>query len=553
MYRSNKFQICSIVMCFFTIVLSAQNDSLVDHLKNQIKEAKTDSLSVQYKLELAREVRKYNIDTSRIIVRDVLKTIEDKKLSSFYFQQKKAKAYTNIGLYDTYQAQYENALSNYLKALDISEQIQDSSRISSVYHNLGTFYRKQKEYEKSKMYLKKAIRIRQQLGNMKSLALSNNILGITYYYNRENDSALYYYLKAKELYLTKEDKIRVGESIAAVYFTQGDYSNAIPIYKESIGLHSKFNNHIGISIAKSNLARVYSELGKPEKALKNIDEAIALMVPLKNDSRLLDFYKLRSYINEQAGYNMEALKDYKIFKSYSDSVNNVQKAKRVTALELNHKFEKQKLTDSIQFVERQKIEKAQVLQEASTKFWKVTSIITGIFGLIIAFAIIILRRRKEQVKFGELKNEMLHNEIKYKQKDISDFALNISRNQKLRGQLLVHIKKLKKINAVKNDVNFKALEKTVSDRAIIDNNNISFQNKVDIINTAFYEKLQNEFPALSKTEVKLCSLIRLNIDNNEIAILQNVAIESVYTSRFRIRKKLNLSSDDDLNAFLNKF
>ena len=88
-------------------------------------------------------------------------------------------------------------------------------------------------------------------------------------------------------------------------------------------------------------------------------------------------------------------------------------------------------------------------------------------------------------------------------------------------------KKIKKSDALKNNTSFKALEKAVLERESVERNMIELQNKEDVLNTAFYNKLHKEFPTLTKTEAKLCSFSRLDIDNNEIATLQNVALESV--------------------------
>ncbi|MDX1471850.1 MAG: hypothetical protein R3213_10165, partial [Flavobacteriaceae bacterium] len=74
--------------------------------------------------------------------------------------------------------------------------------------------------------------------------------------------------------------------------------------------------------------------------------------------------------------------------------------------------------------------------------------------------------------------------------------------------------------------------------------------RLDELSHSFYKRLKQRFPKLSKTEERLCSLIRLRIDSKEIATLQNITLSSLNTSRYRLRKKLNLNGDQDLDDFI---
>ena len=77
--------------------------------------------------------------------------------------------------------------------------------------------------------------------------------------------------------------------------------------------------------------------------------------------------------------------------------------------------------------------------------------------------------------------------------------------------------------------------------------------KLDALSSSFYDKLNTQFEGLTKTEIRLCSLIKLELDSKQIASLQNINPSSVKKSRNRLRKKLNLSPGQDLDAFLRTF
>jgi DNA-binding CsgD family transcriptional regulator len=55
---------------------------------------------------------------------------------------------------------------------------------------------------------------------------------------------------------------------------------------------------------------------------------------------------------------------------------------------------------------------------------------------------------------------------------------------------------------------------------------------------------------LSPTELRLCTLIKLNLNIKETASVLNIEPTSVKTARHRLRKKLKLDQGQDLAAFI---
>ncbi|NQX97326.1 MAG: hypothetical protein HRT73_05520, partial [Flavobacteriales bacterium] len=183
-------------------------------------------------------------------------------------------------------------------------------------------------------------------------------------------------------------------------------------------------------------------------------------------------------------------------------------------------------------------------------WWFILAVVIVILSIILIYS-----KKANDTKLTELKNKLLKVEIKQKHNDLTDFAMNISRNQIWGKQIL------EKIRAIRNSrergrakgKEFDLLEAEIKNRMLIGDQSLDYQKQVNDLNYEFYETLIQTYPGLSKTEVKLCALLRLDLSNNEIAVLQNIALESVYKSRSRIRKKLNLPSDTDLNMLLKGF
>ena len=62
----------------------------------------------------------------------------------------------------------------------------------------------------------------------------------------------------------------------------------------------------------------------------------------------------------------------------------------------------------------------------------------------------------------------------------------------------------------------------------------------------FYINLNKRYPGLTPNESKLCALLRLNLSTKEIASITAQNPKSVDMARYRLRKKMNLNSTDNI-------
>ncbi|SMO83760.1 DNA-binding transcriptional regulator, CsgD family [Saccharicrinis carchari] len=63
-------------------------------------------------------------------------------------------------------------------------------------------------------------------------------------------------------------------------------------------------------------------------------------------------------------------------------------------------------------------------------------------------------------------------------------------------------------------------------------------------------RVSKDYPALTDNDIRILTLIRTNMSSREIAAILNISNRSFDTSRYRIRKKLGLNHDEDLNSFI---
>ena len=73
------------------------------------------------------------------------------------------------------------------------------------------------------------------------------------------------------------------------------------------------------------------------------------------------------------------------------------------------------------------------------------------------------------------------------------------------------------------------------------------------IHSGFFNKILAQNPDLSNNELKLCALLRLNMSTKDIAAFTLQSEAAIKKARYRLRQKLNLSSDDNLISMVFQF
>ncbi|MEP6930299.1 MAG: triple tyrosine motif-containing protein [Flavobacterium sp.] len=69
----------------------------------------------------------------------------------------------------------------------------------------------------------------------------------------------------------------------------------------------------------------------------------------------------------------------------------------------------------------------------------------------------------------------------------------------------------------------------------------------------FMQRLKTSFPELTPRDMRLCAYLRMNFNTKEIAPLLGISVRGVEDTRYRIRKKLQLSSEANITEFILNF
>jgi len=148
-----------------------------------------------------------------------------------------------------------------------------------------------------------------------------------------------------------------------------------------------------------------------------------------------------------------------------------------------------------------------------------------------------------------LKNEKLQSEVTFKNKELTAITMHLVQRAEVMDKLKAVIKEANKKNAAPKETNntllrlIKLAEKSEEEHQ-------NFYQHLQEVNQEFFDKLKAKFPSLTANELKLCAYLKMELSTKEIAQLLNVSIKAVEVSRYRLRKKMELTGQVKLAQYL---
>ncbi|WP_211074761.1 7TM diverse intracellular signaling domain-containing protein [Aquimarina sp. MMG016] len=143
-------------------------------------------------------------------------------------------------------------------------------------------------------------------------------------------------------------------------------------------------------------------------------------------------------------------------------------------------------------------------------------------------------------------------QIQYQKDDIDILATDNAMRLQYKKQVLQQLKDIQKLDHTQIGSSVRKLSQEIRSQIQVEEK-LSFQQEhIDLLNTKFNKRLLEKYPNLSKTEQEICGLIRLKLSTKEIAAYRNTSDGAIRVAKNRIRKKINIIDQDDLeNLMLN--
>lgn len=156
---------------------------------------------------------------------------------------------------------------------------------------------------------------------------------------------------------------------------------------------------------------------------------------------------------------------------------------------------------------------------------------------------------KQRQQIIELEKEQLESELKFKSKELSNFTMLSIKNK----DFLSHIKKELQEQNLKTNASKKfndSLIRNIDNYISSEDDWAIFQTNFDRIHENFFRILKSRYPELTSNDLRLCALLRLNLSSKDISNMMNISLRGIEGARYRLRKRLNIPTEQDLVDFL---
>ncbi len=435
---------------------------------------------------------------------------------------------------------YNIALNETLKAYEFFVQTKDTLRKGDALMQLGDIENALNNYDEALKYNKEAYAIYEDYKDLQYQAYAANSIGKSYSEQANFEDAQTYYEKAL-LLAEKINNIEIqGNSysnLGSVFLEQNQLNKSRDFLMKGLAIHQQLDYKKSIVDDFNELTKVELKTNSYSKALDYTNKAITIATEIDAKKALSESYLLRSEAREGLGLLSLSLEDFKKHKTINDEIFNEATSQQIQELRTIHETDQK-----VQEIALQKNEIAllQEKEKAATLFK--TLLIVGIIALLIMFSLIYYAL-KQKMKQNKLIRESLNQDLNFKNKELTSFALHLAQKNEVLESLKQRVKELKSKNS---NQGCQQIIQAINFNLQDDNNWQNFTRYFEQVHSGFSKTIKNKFPTITTNELRLMALLKMNMSSKEIASILNISNEGVKKARYRLRKKLALDSDQSL-------
>jgi DNA-binding CsgD family transcriptional regulator len=171
-------------------------------------------------------------------------------------------------------------------------------------------------------------------------------------------------------------------------------------------------------------------------------------------------------------------------------------------------------------------------------------------GLLIdifffTYALSLKEKREDDIKHQqEMQFSLLKVTLDNKQRELTQKALHVAQQEEILITIKNQLLEIKGEKAPTNEIVLNMLSNV--DMYLKLNSWEDFERYFTEVHPEFYNKLKSIYPDLSQTEIRVCAMLKLNLNTKQIADVFRKTPKSIEVTRTRIRQKIGLVRDENL-------
>lgn len=397
-----------------------------------------------------------------------------------------------------------------------------SDGLANCYYRFG-------EYNEAIKYLKRTMSLPASWNRYLYFPSINNTIALCYAHLKQYDSAALWYQMAHDGAAAVKDSFYMAlanGNLGVTYYFQKKYDEALPLI-ETDYLTSMRSGETGSGVnAALMLSAIYIKKGQLVLAQKYMD-LIRQFIYTHRDpmqlkawyENLYEFSKVQPDLKNAGRYADSLL-------AYDDSVNVLNDRKAFNQAVL--KIETEKHLNEINQLESKR--KEQIILRNSL-----------LIGLVLVAIIGFLWVNRQLLKRNKEK-ELAQQQLRFAEQELISYTRQLREKTQVLDQLREEIS-----TGNSTQERTENMSKLLSATILTEDDWKKFQQLFEKVYPGFLMHLKENIPDLTATDTRMLALTKLKISLKDMALMLGVSYDAVKKAKQRLRKKINLPDEQDLD------
>ncbi|HVK39450.1 MAG TPA: tetratricopeptide repeat protein [Candidatus Kapabacteria bacterium] len=414
---------------------------------------------------------------------------------------------------DDYQGlgRYDEAMVAHQRAVVMAQELGCRRFESIATGNIADLFRELGDHERALRYFWVAARISQEIGCPCGAAFYAGEIGRLYEEIDELGMALAHF--ESEMAQGDDRRSNVAQhtgDIGVVHFRLGDYSGALARYESALATCEQIGEQTRIALWLGRIGQLYSTRAFNGYSPKRAEDCFARAMTISSEhgfsSHVAQIHRWLAQLNEDEERYREAYEHLKQHLAIREEIKSHE------AHRLAQQFEhRQRIAE---------VERQHVIQQA-------------------------------EAQAAAARAELLEERLTRQQQELAMTALSLARQTDLLARFRNELRAII-ASTISNDPTVRAVREKLKELPCESIDWTRFEAEFQQTFPEFRGRLLERHPSLSKTEVKICSLLKLRLTTMDIAQLLCASDRSIDWHRSNIRKKLGLQPRDDLSEAMQR-
>jgi tetratricopeptide (TPR) repeat protein len=438
---------------------------------------------------------------------------------------------------------------NFIKKNDTINRVKSRADLSHCYYKSG-------DSNKAKSMQYEAVRLAETTTDTLLMGIMYGRLSIYFAQLGQGDSALWAVQKSLYYHTAKKNADPLAWTylrFGTAYKVLNDFTQALNYSQKALYIFDSLQNKNWRIQSINQMANCYQAMGDRQNARKYYAKALNILDSIEQTEVKMQIYDSLTVLSFQERNDVEGLRQLRETKAYAKT--QFSKERQQIVENMNIRYETAQRKEQINSLNQDK-KSLQLQLFAGFLF----------FVLALGFSTSLSYRNRQRQVLISKENELLianeqatQLELTANQQQLDAFTANILSKNQLISDLEARISALSAPietpidNADDDDDVDENREKLANMKILTDSDWKLYLKYFTQVHKDFKARVDRDLSDLSAAELRLFVLLKQGFDSKDMADVLGISMAGIKKSRHRLRKRLNLTEEDNLEAFVHAF